>query len=64
MPDLPHQNGDPDGLPRYFGFDTRAIHAGQRPDPYTGSRAMTIYQTTAFVFESHEQAARLFELQE
>jgi len=51
-------------LPRQFGFDTRAIHAGQRPDPYTGARAMPIYQTTSFVFESPDHAASLFELQE
>ncbi|MFN8523974.1 MAG: O-acetylhomoserine aminocarboxypropyltransferase/cysteine synthase family protein [Chloroflexota bacterium] len=50
--------------PRQFGFDTRAIHAGQRPDPYTGARAMPIYQTTSFVFESPDHAANLFELQE
>lgn len=53
-----------DGAPRSFGFDTRAIHAGQRPDPYTGARAMPIYQTTSFVFESPDHAASLFELQE
>src|SRR5438094_83955 len=55
--------GAPQG-PRQFGFDTRAIHAGQRPDPYTGARAMPIYQTTSFVFESPDHAANLFELQE
>src|SRR5215469_13742609 len=47
-----------------FGFDTRAIHAGQRPDPYTGARAMPIYQTTSFVFEDTESAAAYFNLQE
>jgi O-acetylhomoserine (thiol)-lyase len=47
-----------------FGFDTRAIHAGQRPDPYTGARAMPIYQTTSFVFEDAESAAAYFNLQE
>jgi O-acetylhomoserine (thiol)-lyase len=60
----PDRNGDSDGLPRRFGFDTRAIHAGQRPDPYTGARAMPIYQSTSFVFESPDHAASLFELQE
>src|SRR5688500_5632523 len=50
--------------PRQLGFDTRAVHAGQRPDPYTGARAMPIYQTTSFVFESPDHAANLFELQE
>ena len=64
MPDQPPPNGETDGLPRQFGFDTRAVHAGQRPDPYTGARAMPIYQSTSFVFESPDHAANLFELQE
>jgi len=46
-----------------FGFDTRAIHAGQRPDPETGARAMPIYATTSFVFDDAQQAADLFALQ-
>ena len=46
-----------------FGFHTRAIHAGQRPDPETGARAMPIYATTSFVFEDAQQAADLFALQ-
>src|SRR5205823_773181 len=49
---------------REFGFDTRAIHAGQRPDPATGARAMPIYQTTSYVFEDSEAAAAYFNLQE
>jgi O-acetylhomoserine (thiol)-lyase len=49
---------------REFGFDTRAIHAGQRPDPTTGARAMPIYQTSSFVFEDSEAAAAYFNLQE
>ena len=53
-----------DGAQHEFGFDTRAIHAGQRPDPYTGARAMPIYQTTSFVFEDAESAAAYFNLQE
>jgi O-acetylhomoserine (thiol)-lyase len=48
---------------RKFGFNTRALHAGQRPDPTTGARAMPIYQTTSFVFEDTEHAANLFALQ-
>jgi O-acetylhomoserine (thiol)-lyase len=48
---------------RRFGFNTRALHAGQRPDPTTGSRAVPIYQTTSYVFEDTEQAANLFNLQ-
>ena len=42
---------------------TRAIHAGARPDPTTGARAVPIYQTTSFVFEDTEDAADLFALQ-
>ena len=52
------------GGPREFGFDTRAIHAGQRPDPYTGARAAPIFQTTSYVFEDPESAAAYFNLQE
>ena len=48
---------------RKFGFNTRALHAGQRPDPTTGARAMPIYQTTSFVFDDTEHAANLFALQ-
>ena len=47
---------------RSFGFATRAIHAGAPPDPTTGSRALPIYQTAAFVFGTTEQAAELFQL--
>src|SRR5437016_9496907 len=50
--------------PRAFGFDTRAVHAGQRPDAYTGARAVPIFQTTSYVFEDTEQAAAYFNLQE
>ncbi len=46
-----------------FGFSTRAIHAGQQPDPETGARAMPIYATTSFVFEDAQTAADLFALQ-
>jgi O-acetylhomoserine (thiol)-lyase len=46
-----------------FGFETRSIHAGQRPDPETGARAMPIYQTTSYVFEDAQHAADLFALQ-
>ena len=47
-----------------YGFDTRAIHAGQRPDPYTGARAVPIFQTTSYVFEDPDSAAAYFNLQE
>jgi O-acetylhomoserine (thiol)-lyase len=46
-----------------YGFDTRAVHAGQRPDPETGARAQPIYATTSFVFEDVQHAADLFSLQ-
>jgi O-acetylhomoserine (thiol)-lyase len=49
---------------REFGFETRQVHAGQRPDPNTGARAVPIYQTTSYVFEDPESAAAYFNLQE
>src|SRR5271154_3505969 len=48
---------------RVFGFATRSLHAGQKPDPTTGARAVPIYQTTSYVFEDTEHAAALFNLQ-
>ena len=48
---------------RNWGPRTRAIHAGARPDPTTGARAVPIYQTTSFVFEDPADAADLFALQ-
>jgi O-acetylhomoserine (thiol)-lyase len=47
---------------REWGFRTRALHAGNRPDPATGARAVPIYQTTSFVFEDPADAADLFAL--
>ena len=47
----------------HFGFDTKAVHAGQQPDPETGARAMPIYATTSFVFDDAQHAADLFALQ-
>lgn len=46
-----------------FGFATRSIHAGARPDALTGARNTPIYQTTSYVFEDVEHAADLFNLQ-
>jgi len=46
-----------------FQPETLAIHAGQIPDEATGARALPIYQTTSFVFDSAEHAASLFNLQ-
>jgi O-acetylhomoserine (thiol)-lyase len=48
---------------RNFQPETLAIHAGQIPDASTGSRALPIYQTTSFVFDSADHAASLFNLQ-
>jgi O-acetylhomoserine (thiol)-lyase len=49
---------------REFGFETRQLHAGQRPDPNTGARAVPIFQTASYVFEDPESAAAYFNLQE
>ncbi len=48
---------------REFGFETLCLHAGQIPDAQTGSRAVPLYQTTSYVFDSPEHAASLFNLQ-
>ncbi len=49
---------------RNFGFSTRTVHSGCRPDPTTGARALPIYQTTSYVFEDTDSAAAYFNLQE
>jgi O-acetylhomoserine (thiol)-lyase len=46
-----------------FGFDTLCLHAGHIPDSAVGARALPIYQTTSFVFDSADHAASLFNLQ-
>jgi len=46
------------------GFATRSLHAGQRPDETTNARAPPLYQTTSFVFDDADHAARLFALEE
>jgi len=48
---------------RQFGFGTLCLHAGQIPDAATGARAVPIYQTTSYVFDSPDHAASLFNLQ-
>jgi O-acetylhomoserine (thiol)-lyase len=45
-----------------YRFETLQVHAGQTPDPVTGSRAVPIYQTTSYVFENAEHGADLFAL--
>lgn len=47
-----------------FRFDTLQVHAGQNPDPTTGSCAVPIYQTSSYVFNNVEHAANLFSLKE
>jgi len=49
--------------PKYPGFDTLALHAGQSPDPATGARAVPIYQTTSYVFRDSAHAASLFNME-
>jgi len=53
-----------DAPERVMGFNTRSLHAGQRPDKETGARAVPIYQTTSYVFENSDHAAALFALQQ
>ncbi len=48
---------------RKYGLGTLALHAGQIPDAVTGARAVPLYQSTSFVFDSAEHAASLFNLQ-
>ena len=48
---------------REYGFETLCLHAGQVPDAQTGSRAVPLYQTTSYVFDSADHAASLFNLQ-
>ncbi|NNE96691.1 MAG: bifunctional O-acetylhomoserine aminocarboxypropyltransferase/cysteine synthase, partial [Acidimicrobiales bacterium] len=48
--------------PQIPGFETLQIHAGQEPDSATGSRAVPIYQTTAYQFRDSAHAANLFAL--
>jgi O-acetylhomoserine (thiol)-lyase len=47
-----------------YRLGTLALHAGQKPDPTTGARAVPIYQTTSYVFKDSEHAANLFALKE
>jgi len=49
---------------KQWKFDTLQVHAGQKPDPATNSRAVPIYQTTSYVFNDADHAANLFELKE
>ncbi len=51
-------------MPKEPGIETLSLHAGHKPDSETNSRAVPIYQTTSYVFNSVEHAARLFNLEE
>jgi O-acetylhomoserine (thiol)-lyase len=46
-----------------FDFNTLSLHAGQKPDPETGARAVPIYQTSSYVFRDVDHAASLFNLE-
>ncbi len=52
------------GKQRQYRFETLQLHAGQKPDPATNSRAVPIYQTTSYVFNDAEHAATLFALKD
>lgn len=49
--------------PRPLKFDTLSLHAGQRPDPVFGARAVPIYQSTSFLFDDTDHAAALFNME-
>src|SRR5258707_6168626 len=49
--------------PKYPGFDTLALHAGQSPDPATDSRALRVNEPTSYVFRDSEHAASLFNME-
>ena len=48
----------------FYKFDTLTLHAGQRPDPATGARAVPVYNTTSYVFPDTDFAAGLFNLEQ
>ena len=50
--------------PKFYNFNTLSLHGGQRPDSSTGSRAVPIYQTTSYVFQSSDHAAALYNLEQ
>ena len=50
--------------PKFYNFDTLSLHAGHTPDAETGSRAVPIYQTTSYMFESTDHAASLYNLEQ
>ena len=50
--------------PKFLKFNTLSLHAGQEPDPKTGSRAVPIHQTTSYVFNNTDHAAALYNLEQ
>ena len=50
--------------PRFLKFNTLSLHAGQEPDPKTGSRATPIHQTTSYLFDDTDHAAALYNLEQ
>ncbi|GFG97555.1 bifunctional o-acetylhomoserine/o-acetylserine sulfhydrylase [Mycobacterium timonense] len=64
--DSPSSNGttsDNTDPTAHWSFETKQVHAGQRPDPATNARALPIYQTTSYVFDDTTHAAALFGLE-
>ena len=57
------QKSSPRDSSTSVGLSTLSLHAGQKPDPETGARAVPIYQTTSYVFPDTEYAASLFNLE-
>lgn len=55
---------DPNDKSKRWKFDTLQVHAGQRPDPTTGARAVPIYQSSSFVFKNTEHARALLNFEE
>ena len=49
---------------KQYAAETQALHAGQKPDSATNARAVPIYQTSSYVFNDTDHAARLFGLEE
>ena len=49
---------------KFYKFNTLSLHAGQEPDPNTGSRAVPIHQTTSYVFNNTDHAASLYNLEQ
>src|SRR6201989_2417788 len=56
--------GTPEDPTAHWSFETKQVHAGQTPDIATNARALPIYQTTSYSFNSTEHAAALFGLAE